>query len=843
MKTLLFTFLLFFTTLSTFSQRLVPVLDVDDAYPFHSMDREVLAFTEWQSQLIVGGTFTSFNGQPFNKLLAWNGEHAMDLGYDGGSNSNTYVTALEATDELLYVAAKMIANDVVRSYDGTTWNQLGASFDDRITDLAFFNGMLYASCLEDNSFFFFDGLDWVLIPTPGLTEIFDMQVFENKLYLMGENASDNVVYSYDGNDLVQIAISHTVYDMEHLCATDGALYICGEFDDGATQKGVLLVSDSAASMVDFDCPKSVDSFVRHHGKNLFVEVEAGFFQLVADNRVSTPFSESENGIPPGLSAPLYVFDDKVFAAASNVKSFVRDELLSYNMDGFFEVMDGFDHQFFQTQGVKTRLSSFGTFFQNLQNNFAAFQIPSESSVSTIFSSSLWACGVANADSLASVGTFENGIDAWVFGPVSDAVDQEYSRKYCRTWMVTSQMILDHQLHYNDVGYVAPIGISDWPGNGNFSNGEAHMLAPFFDANGDSYYVPWQGDYPIIQGDRAMFIILNDQRSAYPTSNFTPMNLELHVMYYAFDDVNQNVSNTLFANVNVFNRSENDYEDFRLGVWNDWDLGFAQDDYVGCDSLSGYFFGYNGDNLDEMGTGSLGHGENPPAQGCVFLNKTMEIHTAYNGNSNPVTGDPQTKLGAFYYLHGKYMNGQNRPGGAFMYSDSPCGTEPDTEYAAGNLPGDRRSVAGTAPETLLAGEYTCFDYAYVYSRNELQNNFENACALNNEVEIIRSFYDAQGLNECALITFQEENELDQNRWDLFPNPTNSALTLVTGSHELTIENIQMYNTLGECVKSIQYSNAKPGTNISIDVNDFESGVYYLVVNSKNSTSTKKFLKNN
>jgi hypothetical protein len=73
MKTLLFTFLLFFTTLSTFSQRLVPVLDVDDTYPFHSMDREVLAFTEWQSQLIVGGTFTSFNGQPFNKLLAWNG--------------------------------------------------------------------------------------------------------------------------------------------------------------------------------------------------------------------------------------------------------------------------------------------------------------------------------------------------------------------------------------------------------------------------------------------------------------------------------------------------------------------------------------------------------------------------------------------------------------------------------------------------------------------------------------------------------------------------------------------------------------------------------------------------
>jgi hypothetical protein len=126
---------------------------------------------------------------------------------------------------------------------------------------------------------------------------------------------------------------------------------------------------------------------------------------------------------------------------------------------------------------------------------------------------------------------------------------------------------------------------------------------------------------------------------------------------------------------------------------------------------------------------------------------------------------------------------------------------------------------------------------------LQNNFENACALNNEVEIIRSFYDAQGLNECALITFQEENELDQNRWDLFPNPTNSALTLVTGDHELIIENIQMYNTLGECVKSIQYSNARPGTNISIDVNDFESGVYYLVVNSKNSTSTKKFLKNN
>ena len=71
-------------------------------------------------------------------------------------------------------------------------------------------------------------------------------------------------------------------------------------------------------------------------------------------------------------------------------------------------------------------------------------------------------------------------------------------------------------------------------------------------------------------------------------------LEVHAMVYAFDAPNDEaLSNTIFVNYKFFNRSTNDYHDTYLGLWNDWDIGYAWDDYVGCDVQRGSSFAYNG----------------------------------------------------------------------------------------------------------------------------------------------------------------------------------------------------------------------------------------------------------
>ena len=51
----------------------------------------------------------------------------------------------------------------------------------------------------------------------------------------------------------------------------------------------------------------------------------------------------------------------------------------------------------------------------------------------------------------------------------------------------------------------------------------------------------------------------------------------------------------------------------LTYWTDDDLGFAGDDYVGCDTLLNLGYTYNGDNNDEGY-----YGTPPPAVGHMFV---------------------------------------------------------------------------------------------------------------------------------------------------------------------------------------------------------------------------------
>jgi hypothetical protein len=86
-----------------------------------------------------------------------------------------------------------------------------------------------------------------------------------------------------------------------------------------------------------------------------------------------------------------------------------------------------------------------------------------------------------------------GISFWT-GPlstgdasVSSDVCQQYDKIFKLNRVEVDAFVLSG-------GPVTP-QIKNWPGNGDISLNQDQQLAPYFDANGDAYYNPEEGDYP------------------------------------------------------------------------------------------------------------------------------------------------------------------------------------------------------------------------------------------------------------------------------------------------------------------------------------------------------------
>jgi hypothetical protein len=60
----------------------------------------------------------------------------------------------------------------------------------------------------------------------------------------------------------------------------------------------------------------------------------------------------------------------------------------------------------------------------------------------------------------------------------------------------------------------------------------------------------------------------------------------------------------FYNYKIYNFSTNPLDSTYMATWCDADLGYAFDDYVGCDTARGLGILYNGDSYDE---GAQGYG--------------------------------------------------------------------------------------------------------------------------------------------------------------------------------------------------------------------------------------------
>ena len=473
--------------------------------------------------------------------------------------------------------------------------------------------------------------------------------------------------------------------------------------------------------------------------------------------------------------------------------------------------------------VNALVSNSGILFQDHQNASAAYEFPKESNTFVIYSHALWMGG---KDINGQLHLAADMFDAdFIPGPIAfDYNSTYYTSTFGNSvWGITRDQVNYHIANYGGFGYTPDPAIANWPGNGNVSEGVAAQLAPYVDVNNDQIYDPMDGDHPYFQGDEAVFLILNDiADTIHPSSGGAPLGVEVHLLLYHFAGTGIAADNSTFVNTKVFNRSSTDYYDFVFSLWTDFDIGMAQNDFIGSDSVQNMAYAYNGVTTDQGGPGQNAYGSNPPASGVKFLNHNAGGAIAGGG----AVPEPTTASTIYNYMNNIFSNGShltyggNGFGGTvpanFIYSSTPTDTSGWSMYTEAGPPGDRRIVLNGTPITFGAGTEICYDYALITDNS--QNHFvNNVNGLLNAATEVQDFYD-NNIQACNMIFLSAVEQKEVNV-KVFPNPSNGYFRIQSSESF----DYQVFDMNGRLVQS--GLNMSPNALLNLEV---ENGIYILEI---------------
>lgn len=319
-------------------------------------------------------------------------------------------------------------------------------------------------------------------------------------------------------------------------------------------------------------------------------------------------------------------------------------------------LPGAAFKYLEINNVRTQVHTGGDMWWNFED--ADYEIPAGSGKMSLFSASLWLGGVDvnNQLKLAAVryrqgpnsGSPGVGNDYWP-GPLTidgtASITGSVCAEYDKMWYITREEV-DEYLAWWDAkdefpDYVIPKSITNWPAHGKTELNQSYYLAPFFDYDGDGDYDPTQGDYPyydignqlcksdevtlegngiladqVIKGDGTLWWVFNDKGNYHSETEGQSIGVEIRGQAFGFS-TNDEINNMTFYSYEIINRSTFALADTYFSQWVDTDLGFATDDYVGCDVLRGLGYCYNGKPVDGNGQ-AWAYGNQPPAVGVDFF---------------------------------------------------------------------------------------------------------------------------------------------------------------------------------------------------------------------------------
>ena len=333
---------------------------------------------------------------------------------------------------------------------------------------------------------------------------------------------------------------------------------------------------------------------------------------------------------------------------------------------------------------------------------AQYFIPANGSATSLFAGALWIAGLdINNQLKCSAVRFRQGPDLnggndfWT-GPLTldgASIDEVTCAQWDQVWKITRAEVDEFLAQFDENGnyqpaddYTMPKVIEHWPAHpeevGGSYEGVSHYMAPFFDRDGDGQYNPTLGDFPyydienelchtkiktmeeeyygedvihgtvladqVLKGDQTLWWVFNDKGNSHTESNGAAIGVEIRAQAFGFA-TNDEINNMSFCSYEIINRSTYELTGTYFCPWTDVDLGYAKDDYVGCDVQRGLGYGYNGKAIDGNGEPES-YGDQPPAVGIDFfqgpymdadgLDNPKYIFTVVNTfmGIDPVSGD-------------------------------------------------------------------------------------------------------------------------------------------------------------------------------------------------------------
>ena len=344
---------------------------------------------------------------------------------------------------------------------------------------------------------------------------------------------------------------------------------------------------------------------------------------------------------------------------------------------------------------------------------SALEWPKGTGVHSIFQSALWLGATVNGETRVSIGDYtqDMGPGPWGGDPLAAV----------------------HRIYKVEKGMLASPGdfadFQEWP---------IDFGAPWVDVDGDGVYSPMPNgpDHPEFVGDQVLWFVSNDGDPAYKLNMGTsPLDVEVQTTMFGFDrpDV---FGDMVFLKQLVINRGSNTLENMYMGLWSDPDLGYAGDDFVGCDVPLGMGYVWNdGDDSQystlDIGTPAAGYdffqgpmvdcddGEDC-AEGAKMFGirhpgkKNLSMSSfAFYINGDATYTDPSDETEGYYYMQGLRKDGSPYPteiagdlyDQKFCFYGDPSVAHGTANPVDGNYTpsADRRFLMNVGPFTMAAGD--------------------------------------------------------------------------------------------------------------------------------------------
>jgi len=199
--------------------------------------------------------------------------------------------------------------------------------------------------------------------------------------------------------------------------------------------------------------------------------------------------------------------------------------------------------------------------------------------------------------------------------------------------------------------------SEWPANDG---------ALFKDMNGNGIFEPSIDIPGMPDADQTLWYIANDLDTMRVQSSTAcpPIGLEVQRTIWGYRNRGL-LDNVVFVQTKLINRSGASIDSMFVSQWSDPDLGFAGDDFVGCDTTRDLGYAYNGKDIDEI------YGRRVPAVGYALLDgpQTPSPANVARAGLRTKIDHRNLRMSAFSF----FMSGW------FEYSDPTSGPGLDTRW--------------------------------------------------------------------------------------------------------------------------------------------------------------------